>query len=566
MYKKSIHQNVITLIILFIAVTSIMLIFGSDAFSSRSAVSLGSLNEGYTISARNETYSSVPLSSFHIKNIRRGEIIRLYNDLPEDKLISPTIMFITYLSTVDVYVDGKMVYSYGHEYYNKGKIIPKKQHLITLDDKDKNESLEIVVVSGENGAFESLGPIYFGTRKDLVKSFLQKHRLVIFIGGFFIMYACLLLSLALYLSLQKKRALSLLTSAGLGLIFGTYIYAYEDVFCFISNNDYFFTILEYITLYFIPLSIVLTIYSIQNYKAGIIQRVIEVINFVLPLIFITLHVTNKVHLSRFPIAIHILCIVDILFLFPPLVKRLYSEFRKEIESTTYTGINAFSYLTFGFISFMVMGFIEIVKYNVQIYGNNPDNFLTRVNYLTLGALYFTICLFIYYLLNGIEHVNSQYVKDQLEGLAYTDELTGLMNRAKCMQFTKTLESPYAVVSIDLDRLKSVNDSYGHLEGDKMIKSFADLLTKAFEGASLIGRTGGDEFMVIYEKPSANVCDKAIRMLEEYMNEFNQKGSKFTLSASMGYAYSSELGPTGFNNVFYLADSRMYEMKEKHHHA
>ena len=564
MYKKSIHQNVITLIILFIAVTSIMLFFGSDVFSSKSAVSLGSLDDGYSISARNETYTSTKLSSFHIKNIKRSEIIRLYNDLPEDEIISPTLMFITYLSTVDVYVDGKLVYSYGHDYYNKRKIIPKKQHLITLDDKDKNESLEIVVVAGENGAFESLGPIYFGTRKDLVKSFLQKHRLVIFIGGFFIMYACLLLSLALYLTLQKKRALSLLASAGLGIIFGSYIYAYEDVFCFISNNDYFFTILEYISLYFIPLSIVLTIYSIQNYKAGIIQRIIEAVNLILPIIFIILHVSNKVHLSRFPIAIHILCVVDILFLFPPLVKRLYTEFRKEIESTTYTGINAFSYLTFGFISFMVMGFIEIVKYNVQIYGNNPDNFLTRVNYLTLGSLYFTICLFIYYLLNGIEHVNSQYVKEQLEGLAYTDELTGLMNRAKCMQFTKTLESPYAVVSIDLDRLKLVNDTYGHLEGDKMIRTFSELLSKAFDGASLIGRTGGDEFMVIYESPSANVCDKAIRMLEEYMAEFNRKGAKFTLSASMGYAYSSELSTMGFNDVFYLADSRMYEMKEKHH--
>jgi diguanylate cyclase (GGDEF)-like protein len=213
---------------------------------------------------------------------------------------------------------------------------------------------------------------------------------------------------------------------------------------------------------------------------------------------------------------------------------------------------------------MVMGFIEIVKYNIQIYGENPDIFLTRVNYLTLGSLYFTICLFIYYLLNGIEHVNSQYVREQLEGLAYTDELTGLMNRAKCMQFTKTLESPYAVVSIDLDRLKLVNDTYGHLEGDKMIRTFSELLSKAFDGASLIGRTGGDEFMVIYENPSANECDKAIRTLEEYMAEFNQKKEKFTLSASMGYAYSSELSTMGFNDVFYLADSRMYEMKEKHH--
>lgn len=564
MKRRNIYRNIFTLLVLFIAVTSIMLVFGSDFFSSQSTASLSSLDSGYNIDYRSDTYTSVPLSSVQFKNVKRGDVIRIYNTLPDKKLVSPTIMFITYLSTVDVYVDGRLVYAYGHEYYTKGLMIPKKQHLITLDDMDKNSVLEIVIVAGENGAFENLGPIYYDTRKDLVKAFLQRHRLVIFIGGFFIMYACLLLSLAIYLLSQRKRALSLLASAGLSLIFGTYIYAYEDVFCFISNNDVFFTTLEYIALYFIPLSIVLTIYSIHNYKAGILQRIIEIVNFILPVVFITLHVLNKVHLSRFPIAIHILCIVDVLFLFPPLVKRLYKEFRKEVESTTYTGINAFSYLTFGFISFMVMGLIEIIKYNVLIYAHNPDNFFTRINYLTLGALYFTICLFIYYLLNGIEHMNSQYVKDQLEGLAYTDELTGLMNRAKCMQYTRTLSTPYAVVSIDLDRLKYVNDSFGHLEGDKMIKSFADLLAKSFDGASLIGRTGGDEFMIVYENPSEDVCDKAVKSLEEYIDEFNTRGEKFTLSASVGYAYSKELSYPQFNEIFYLADARMYEMKEKHH--
>ena len=192
--------------------------------------------------------------------------------------------------------------------------------------------------------------------------------------------------------------------------------------------------------------------------------------------------------------------------------------------------------------------------------------MNNLNFLTMGALLFVMCLFIYYFFNGIDHMNAKYVKKQLEGLAYTDALTGLMNRAKCMQFFAALNGPYAIVSIDLDRLKSVNDTFGHLEGDRMIRAFSDLVKKAFEGASLIGRTGGDEFVVIFESPTADVCDRAIRSLEEYMQEYNKGNEKFTLSASAGYAYSNELTGAQIEDVYFLADTRMYKMKEAHHNA
>lgn len=102
-----------------------------------------------------------------------------------------------------------------------------------------------------------------------------------------------------------------------------------------------------------------------------------------------------------------------------------------------------------------------------------------MNFLTLGMLLFIVCMFIYYFLHGIDHINSVRMKTQLEGLAYTDTLTGLVNRAKCMQYMAALKGAYAVVSLELDRLKEVNDRYGHLEGDKMIKTFADLFITSF---------------------------------------------------------------------------------------
>lgn len=129
-----------------------------------------------------------------------------------------------------------------------------------------------------------------------------------------------------------------------------------------------------------------------------------------------------------------------------------------------------------------------------------------------------------------------------------------------------ISGSYAIISLDLDRLKYVNDTYGHLEGDKMLKTFAEMLVKSFESASLIGRIGGDEFIVVIENPSADICDKCIRKLEKNMEDFNLAGKEnFRISTSVGYAYSNELHNKDYKELFFLADTRMYEMKERHHH-
>ena len=162
-------------------------------------------------------------------------------------------------------------------------------------------------------------------------------------------------------------------------------------------------------------------------------------------------------------------------------------------------------------------------------------------------------------------MNTQFLKEHLEGLAYTDSLTGLMNRAKCMQNLASLRGPYAIISLDMDRLKYINDHYGHSEGDKMIKTFSDLLTESFKGAPIIGRIGGDEFLVAIENPTATICDESIKKLNKLMDDFNKSSNeKFTLSASAGYAYSYEDKEGKLENVFYLADARMYQVKEAHH--
>ena len=110
----------------------------------------------------------------------------------------------------------------------------------------------------------------------------------------------------------------------------------------------------------------------------------------------------------------------------------------------------------------------------------------------------------------------------------------------------------------------VNDTYGHHEGDRLLTGFATILTDCFWDANLIGRMGGDEFVVIMLGEHASSCTKRIHEFHALMSDWNRKEQIFQYSASYGYAYSYEVPNGSSNEVYMLADSRMYEMKKEHH--
>ena len=551
--------------ILMILITIVLLIFGSSLFTTPQSEYFTQLYSGWSVYYGDKVYNDVTLADFALESTNAGDIITIKRTIPATTIVSPTIMFKSYLASVLVEMDGKEVYSFGSDISDKGIYIPKKFNLITFSDWVKAHDVSITFKVAEKNSFRGFYPIYFGTKTEVVKYFFKYHRMPLFLGGFFIIYSLLLFSLGLFLFMYHRFEESAFISSAVSMLLGLYTYTYNDIFAFLSEHEYFFSLMEYFVLYLIPLSFSVLLYTTNKNIIYKKQRVIIGINIVLPIIFWMCFLTGMIPINLFVVPVQIVSVLEIIIILPPLVSNVRMRHKKKVESDTYTGVDSDSYLIMGFIIMVVFALLEIAKYTVQRFaeGYGKQNLFVNINFLNLGMLFFIICLFVYYFLSGIEHMNDQRIKEKLEGLAYTDALTGLMNRAKCMQYGATLKGDYAIISLDVDRLKYVNDTYGHLEGDRMLKTFANYLTESFKGAGLIGRTGGDEFLVIFEKPSADVCDKCIRVLEKNMDDFNRRDDKFKLSASAGYAYSYEAGGR-MSDVFYLADSRMYKMKEKHH--
>ena len=566
MKRRRENKSVLVLPLLMAFITIVLLIFGSGLLNTTTSDSFSQLDTGWSVLRGGKVTDNVKLSTYTISGLKKGEVITISNHIPVVDTPVLTMMFKSGLAGLQVEVDRQRVYDFGTDYSQKGQFIPKKYHIVSLGDGAKEHDVKISFRFVDRYTLKGFYPVYIGSRGDLVRFFFQYHRLAMFLGGFFIIYSLILFSLGFFLFMYHRYESSVFISSAVSMLLGLYTFSYNDIFCFISEHDHLFSLMEYFTLYLIPLAISVLLYSIYPYIAYTRQRLLIMLNVIMPIAFWVIHFCGILQINVFVIPIQVISVCEILSILPTLITGVKAEHEQRQKSETYIGLDPDNYLLMGFIIMIVFTLLEIVKYTFTRFSASLMNgyAFSSINFLNLGMLFFIICLFIYYFLNGIDHMNADRVKKQLEGLAFTDTLTGLMNRAKCIQYGETLEGEYALISLDLDRLKYVNDTFGHIEGDKMLKAFADLLRKSFEGASLIGRGGGDEFIVFYENPAADVCDKGIRALEKNMEEFNKKGEKFTISASAGYAYSYEVKDRNLTNVFFLADSRMYEMKEKHH--
>jgi len=162
-------------------------------------------------------------------------------------------------------------------------------------------------------------------------------------------------------------------------------------------------------------------------------------------------------------------------------------------------------------------------------------------------------------------------KEKLNYYASTDVMTQVLNRrsglellGKEFDLSKINGKNLVVCFVDVDRLKKINDAFGHEEGDKVLISVAKILREIIRKTDFVIRMGGDEFLVVFPQITMKEVNKAWYRVCRMIEEVNINNDNYNLSLSYGfYEYSKEIQKEmSINDLIKKADAEMYKRKLK----
>ena len=187
----------------------------------------------------------------------------------------------------------------------------------------------------------------------------------------------------------------------------------------------------------------------------------------------------------------------------------------------------------------------------------PYKFMATLRYAFFHLMNFVII-----------YMNHTYLIRKVRTLSYTDKLTGALNRGF---FLKVLEVKMGDLSrsnknlvlaiLDIDDFKMVNDNFGHLVGDEVLKEFTAHLKENVRTNDIICRYGGEEFLILMEVSGKDEGDRAMYRLQYSVRRHTFSSHQIHITFSCGMEYLNDTdGSRGINEIIKLIDDRLYTAK------
>jgi diguanylate cyclase (GGDEF)-like protein len=194
----------------------------------------------------------------------------------------------------------------------------------------------------------------------------------------------------------------------------------------------------------------------------------------------------------------------------------------------------------------------------------PPHYTTAVLASTAVMLSFALLLFLAWRINHMEV--------EIHDLSLRDALTDLYNirgfqllAEQALRMARRTHLPFSVIYIDLDDLKRVNDTYGHQAGSALLIETGKILRSSFREIDIVGRIGGDEFVVAGQFSQAGIT-LASKRIEECVTKRNvETESPYRLSLSIGSVTTEAEPQPNLDELLGIADHAMYEEKRRKKH-
>lgn len=458
-------------------------------------------------------------------------------------------------AAVRVQIEDWTVFMYGYDRLMQHRYIGSGVLSVPVPYTVNGKVLNVTFYGGFHQPVDRVSSFEMLSTEVAYTDYMARHAYSLYIGIFLVVLGFLGIIFGLVANGFSKTFYRFSLIGALSLFVGVWSMCYSKVVQVCSLDYVTTSFMEYFCLYMIPIPFLLLLQDMHRGKLSpgkwMVLRLVTIFSIMFVVSAVVLHLVNVVLMMHFLTVFHIF--VFFLAIYTMGSGLVYSRKMGTSEKIFALGI----------VIFFVVGMLDVARFQLQHVFLFSSDFMS-MTWTPWGALVFILSLIVAYVVYAFEAVAAKAEKDVLAELAYKDALTGLFNRTKCEQIFDVLDQEkddFAIISIDMNGLKFVNDTYGHSEGDEQIVAFAEVLQEALKGIGTAARVGGDEFVGIVR--SAHLSE--LHVVKDRMEEMIENRSRnlvVNLEASYGVAYRREVDGGLAKDVYRVADERMYAMKKE----
>jgi len=475
--------------------------------------------------------------------------VRLTHMVPDYDISNLALFFMTRQQKVKVYLDDELIYDFGSE-PKYGWYPGNSFHFISLRENCRNSIITIELTSPSKIFSGLVNSIHIGSRDALLLNLIKKDILPLIFSLLILILGMILFFLFSLMSFFKINDSGTFYLA-LFSIFGGLWMTSDRILTLLFFNDPVFNLnICYMSMYLLPVPFLLYIKSICRLKRN---RLLDLLSWLFLLFALSSAIMQLLNIIDFTTVLPVFHLMS-LATAVCVCTIFYKETKKGKKPPVIFMISCVA--LFSFLLLDLVLFYASYIYKIDYFG------------------YFQISMLLFIVINignlgeNLFLIRDMNIKNRLLlSLAYTDTLTRLKNRTSFDEMMNAInnrlkqESSVHLIILDINNLKTINDTYGHKRGDDILVESAKILKVTIGQLGDVYRIGGDEFACIIRNTDESVINEYVSEMFEQVDSFNSKNEQPKLSIAYGMATCHPELDKDIHSLFVRADKAMYNNKE-----
>ena len=511
-----------------------------------------SFNKGWSVSIDNNHFDDVDISDFSFPVVSTGTVITLENKLPFFNMQNPVLRIYTLYCTADIYLNGRLVYVYGHELVMQSKNVGCGAHITSLNDFSEGTPVKIVLNVTEPRSFTSLQPVWIESAEKTFSNMLSGKLFMMFSSIFLFVLGLITSIVSLVFLVLEKKVMRIFSLSQALMWLGLFeLYTNRCMVVFFSNysiNSW----MEHVTLYCTNFAVLALFYMLitrKRYEKIVVICIIYAFAIYCALILL-LDFSGIMHLPTTRFIQFSFLGVEIAFCIFVCIKNVMMLIWHERLPSI-----AFLFMLF-FIS------VDIVRYPIQKY-LSLNMYVMQGSPISFGVLVFVtimIASFLFQIRPDSEKRAIEQVEDEQLRLDYQ---TGFLNSFAINEELKELDLrndvDFSVIMLTFSSAGRETPDLFSLESAEVLDSFINCIRKVFSEKAKIAYIGESEFCIVATELRKEDIHRMLINLDELLFAEIQKHPRYQYTMASGSALRSEVEFT--SNLLSLAKERMHSQKE-----